>query len=106
MWYDFGIDSSNSREHLDVTKLHKSTNCIDALPSIYDFTGKDYMPAVQRKRKICHLYGYTKQADIHDVIKNHFESKTKPKPSKMLLECIKSIESTKLPPCRDVLTNK
>ena len=46
MWYDFGIDSSNSREHLDVTKLHKSTNCIDALPSIYDFTGKDYMPAV------------------------------------------------------------
>ena len=30
----------------------------------------------------CHLFGYTKQADIYEVIKTHFESKTKPKPSK------------------------
>ena len=47
--------------------------------------------------------GYTKQADIREVIKTHFESKTKLKPSKTSLECIKSIEPTTFPPCRDVL---
>ena len=51
----------------------------------------------------CHLYGHTKQPDIHKVIKTHFESKTKPKPNKKPLECIKSIEPTTFPPCRDVL---
>ena len=51
----------------------------------------------------CHLYGYTKQADIHEVIKTHFETKTKPKPSKKPLEYIKGIEPITFPPCRDVL---
>ena len=51
----------------------------------------------------CHLYGYRKQADIHEVIKTHFETKAKPKPSKKPLECIKSIEPITFPPCRDVL---
>ena len=40
----------------------------------------------------CPLYGYTKQADIHKVIKTHFENKIKPKPSQKPLECSKSIE--------------
>ena len=42
----------------------------------------------------CHLYGYTKQANIHEVIKTYFESKTKPKPNNKPLECIKSIGPT------------
>ena len=29
----------------------------------------------------CHLYGYTKQANIHEVIKIHFGNKPKPKHS-------------------------
>ena len=29
----------------------------------------------------CHLYGYTKQTNIHDIIKIHFRNKTKPKSS-------------------------
>ena len=139
MWYDYGIDYNNSREYLDVTKLHKSVYYIDALPGIYAFTGNDCTPAFYRKGKIkpvtlkckhkryinafkclgempltsdvieiieeytCHLYGYTKQADIHEVIKTHFESKTKPKPSKKPLEYIKSTEPTTFPLCRGVL---
>ena len=139
MWYDVGIDSNNSREYSDVTKLHKSIDYVDALSGIYAFTDNDYTPAFYRKGKIkpitfmckherfinvfkcfgempltsdateiieeytCHLYGYTKQADIHKVIKTHFESKTKPKPSKKPLECIKSIEPTTFLPCRDAL---
>ena len=51
----------------------------------------------------CHLYGYKKEADIHDVIKTHFKKKTKPKLSKKPLECIKSIEPQTFPECRDVL---
>ena len=51
----------------------------------------------------CHLYGYTRQADIHEVIKTHFESKAKPKPNKKPLQCIKNIEPTTFPSCRDVL---
>ena len=51
----------------------------------------------------CQLYGYTKQVDIHEVMKTHVEIKTKPKQSKKPLECIKSIEPTTFPPCRDVL---
>ena len=49
-----------------------------------------------------HLYGYTNQGDIHEVIKTHFKSKTKSKSSKKPLECIKSIEPTTSPPRRDV----
>ena len=49
MWYDFGIDS---REYLDVTKLHKSIDYVDALPGIYTFTDNDYTPAFYRKGKI------------------------------------------------------
>ena len=139
MWYDFGIGSNNSREYLDVTKINKSIDYVDALPGIYAFTGNNYTPAFYRKGKIrtitlmskherfinafkclgempltsdvieiieeytCHLYGYTKQVDNHEVIKTNFESKTKPKPSKKRLGCIKSIEPTTFPPCRDVL---
>ena len=102
---DFGIDSYNSREYLDVTKLHKSIDNVDALPGIYAFTDNDSTPAFYRKGKIkpitlmckherftnafkclgempltndvieiieqytCHLYGHTKQSDIHKVIK-------------------------------------
>ena len=52
MWYDFGIGSNNSREYLDVTKINKSIDYVDALPGIYAFTGNDYAPAFYRKGKI------------------------------------------------------
>ena len=142
MWYDFGIDSNNSREYLDVTKLQRPIDYVDALPGFYTFKANDYTPAFYRKGKIkpitlmckhkrfinafkclgempltsdvieiieeytCHLYGYTKQVDIHEVIKTHFESKTKPKPSKKPLECIKNIKLITVPPCRVVLTQQ
>ena len=135
--YDFGIDSNNSREYLDVIKLQRPIDYVDALPGFYTFKANDYTPAFYRKGKIkpitlmcnhkrfinafkclgempltsdvieiieehiCHLYGYTNQADIHEVIKTHFESKAKPKPSKKSLECIKSIEPTTFPTSRD-----
>ena len=51
MWYGFGIDSNNSREYLDVSKLHKSVDYVDALPGIYTFTSNDYTPAFYRKGK-------------------------------------------------------
>ena len=41
MWYDFEIDTNNSREYLDLTKLQKSIDYVDALPGIYAFTGED-----------------------------------------------------------------
>ena len=50
----------------------------------------------------CHLYGYTKQTNIHEVTKIHFENKTKPKPSKKPLNCIKLIELTTFSPSKDV----
>ena len=139
MWYDFRINSNNSRKYLHATKLHKLMDYVDGLPGIYTFTGNNYMPAFYRKGKIkpitltckherlinafkclgempltsdvieiieeytCHLYGYTKQADIHKVIKTHFENKTKPKPSMKPSQCIKSKELTTFPPCKDVL---
>ena len=51
-WYDFGIDSNNSREYLNVTKLHKSINYVSALPGLFAFTGNDYTPAFYRKGQI------------------------------------------------------
>ena len=50
----------------------------------------------------CHLCGYTKQINIHEVIKIHFQNKTKPKPSKKPLNCIKCIEPTTFSPSKDV----
>ena len=51
-WYDFGIDSNNSREYLNVTKLHKSIDYVSALPGLFAFTGNDYTPAFYRKGQI------------------------------------------------------
>ena len=51
----------------------------------------------------CHLYGCTKLTNINEVIKIHFENKTKPKPSQKPLNFIKGIEPTALPPGKDVL---
>ena len=52
MWYDFGIDSNNSREYLDVTKLQRPIDYVDALPGFYTFKANDYTPAFYRKGKI------------------------------------------------------
>ena len=40
----------------------------------------------------CHLYGYTKQTEIHEAIKIHSENKTKPKSCQKPLNCIKGNE--------------
>ena len=52
MWYDFKVNSSHSREYLDIIKLHKSIDYVDPLPGIYTFTGNTYTPAFYRKGKI------------------------------------------------------
>ena len=52
MWYDSGIDSNKWHEYSDVTKLHKSIDCVDALPGIYAFIGNNYTPTFYRKGNI------------------------------------------------------
>ena len=52
---------------------------------------------------MCHMYGYPENKCINDVLKTEFDKKCKPKPGKNPLDCIKSVDSTTLPPCSKVL---
>ena len=69
MWYDSGIDSNKWHECLDVTKLHKSIDYVDALPGIYAFTGNDYTPTFYRKRKIKTIMSMCKHERFINVFK-------------------------------------
>ena len=51
-----------------------------------------------------HFYGHVKQNDVHEVIKLHFEEKTKPNCTERPVGNIKSVEPTTFPACRSVLT--
>ena len=64
MWYDSGIDSNKSNEYLDVTKLHKSIDYVDALPGIYAFTGNNYTPTFYRNGKIKELCWCVNMKDL------------------------------------------
>lgn len=52
----------------------------------------------------CPLCGHIQQNDVHEVIKLHFEKKTKLKCNERPLGNIKSVETTTFPPFRSVLT--
>ena len=52
---------------------------------------------------VCWMYGYRKQSEINEVIRMIFEEKSKPKVNQRPLDCIKAIDPTKFPPCKNVL---
>ena len=134
-----GVDSDNSRNYVDISKLSKDLDYVKALPGVYAYTSIDYLPVFYRKGKVrplslmtkkqkfvnafvtlgnldlsenimpdieeftCHMYGYSKNKCINDVLKTEFDKKCKPKPGKNPVDCIKSVDSTTLPPCSKVL---
>ena len=51
----------------------------------------------------CHIYDYPKNKCINDVLKAEFDKKCKPNPAKNPLDCIKSFDSTTLPPSSKVV---
>ena len=44
LWFDTGLDSDNSRNYVDISKLSKELDYVKALPGIYTYTGIDYLP--------------------------------------------------------------
>ena len=48
------------------------------------------------------MHGYPNNKCIYGVLKAEFDKKCKPKPGKNPLDCIKSVEPTKLPPCSKI----
>ena len=137
--FDTGLESDNSRNYVDISKLSKELDYVKALPGIYACTGIEYLRAVYRKGKArplllmtkkqkfvnafvafgnldlseniisdieeftCHMYGYSKNKCINDMLKAELDKKCKPKPGKNPLDCIKSVDPTTLPPCSKVL---
>ena len=61
LWFDTGLDSDNSRNYVDISKLSKELYCVKALPGIYAYTGIDYLPAFYRKGKVRPLLFTTKK---------------------------------------------
>ena len=54
------------------------------------------------KEYVCSVYGF--QCDnINEVIREMFEERSKPKSAEQPLDCIKSLDPNKFPPCRSVL---
>ena len=51
----------------------------------------------------CHIFRYPKSKCISDVLKAEFDKKCELKPGYNLLDCIKSVDPTTLPPCSNVL---
>ena len=39
-----GVDSDNSRNYVDISKLSKELDYVKSLPGIYTYTGIDYLP--------------------------------------------------------------
>ena len=52
IWHDCGLDSVNTRCHVDITSLAKTINYVDTLLGIYVYTGCDYTPPFYQKGKI------------------------------------------------------
>ena len=44
LWFDTGLDSDNSRNYVDISKLSKELDYVKSLPGIYTYTGIDYLP--------------------------------------------------------------
>ena len=82
--------------------MNKHVKFIDAFMALGDLPLTNEIINIIEESN-CHLYGYTKQTNIHEVIKIHIENRTKPKPSQKPLNCIKGIEPTTSLPCNYVL---
>ena len=52
LWFDTGLDSDNSRNYVDISKLSKEHDYVKPLPGVYAYTGIDYLPAFYRKGKV------------------------------------------------------
>ena len=61
LWFDTGLDSDNSRNYVDISKLSKELDYVKALPRICAYTGIDYLPAFSRKGKVRPLLLMTKK---------------------------------------------
>ena len=61
LWFDTGLDSDNSRNYVDISKLSKELDYVKALPGISAYTGIDYLPAFYRKGKVRPLLLITKK---------------------------------------------
>ena len=61
LWFGTGLDSDNSRNYVDISKLSKELDYAKVLPGIYTYTGIDYLPAFYRKEKVRPLLLMTKE---------------------------------------------
>ena len=66
LWFDTGLDSDNSRNYVDISKLFKELDYVKALPGIYIY-GIDYLPAFYRKGKVRPLLLMTKKQKFVDA---------------------------------------
>ena len=67
LWFDAGLDSDNSRNYIDISKLFKELDYVKALPGIYAYTGIDYLPAFYRKGKVLLMLLMTKKQKFVDA---------------------------------------
>ena len=75
--------------------MQKNQKFVDVFTNLIDFPlNTDTFDVLQQFT--CHLYGHAKQNDISEVIKLHFEGKTKPNCTERPLGNIKSVEQTSL----------
>ena len=64
LWFDTGLDSDNSRNYVEISKLSKEIDHVKVLPGIYTYAGIDYLSAFYRKEKVRPLLLMTKEQKI------------------------------------------
>ena len=52
LWFDTRLDSDNSRNYVNISKLFKELDYVKTLPGICAYTGTDYLPTFYRKEKV------------------------------------------------------
>ena len=52
---------------------------------------------------VCSVYGFKCDKNVNDLIRKMSEERSKPKSTERPLDCIKSLDPNKFPPCRAVL---
>ena len=66
LWFDRGLDSDNSRNYVNISKLFKELYYVKDLPGTYAYTGIDYLHAFHRKGKVRPLLLITKKQKFVD----------------------------------------
>ena len=64
LWFDTGLDSDNSHNYVDISKLSKELDYVKTLPGIYAYTGIDYLPIFCRKGNVRPLLLMTKEQNL------------------------------------------